>query len=94
MPIETSDITVDLPTTITSQDHKTPPNRKLLVKLLRQDSLPPIRATNGSVGHDAFSCESVTIPPKEQCVVGTGMSIALPIGTYGRIAPRSGLTVK
>ena len=79
MPIETSDITVDLPTTITSQDHKTPPNRKLLVKLLRQDSLPPIRATNGSVGYDVFSCESVTIPPKEQCVVGTGMSIALTI---------------
>ena len=41
-----------------------------------------------------FSCENLTIPPHEQAVVNIGLCMKLPQGTYGRIAPRSGLTVR
>lgn len=34
------------------------------------------------------------IPAKNKAIVPTDISIALPAGTYGRVAPRSGLAVK
>jgi dUTP pyrophosphatase len=34
------------------------------------------------------------IPAKGKAIVPTDISIALPAGTYGRVAPRSGLAVK
>jgi dUTP pyrophosphatase len=34
------------------------------------------------------------ILPKSHCLVSTGIAMATPTGTYGRIAPRSGLAVK
>src|SRR5690242_3590488 len=36
----------------------------------------------------------MVIPAKGKAIVPTGLSIALPEGTYGRVAPRSGLAVK
>ena len=41
-----------------------------------------------------MSPKSVAIPPGGRAVVATDLSIACPAGTYGRIAPRSGLAVK
>jgi len=34
------------------------------------------------------------VPPGELVCVPTGIAIKLPPGTYGRVAPRSGVTVK
>ena len=34
------------------------------------------------------------VPAKGKAIVPTDLSIALPHGTYGRVAPRSGLAVK
>ena len=34
------------------------------------------------------------MPAKGKCLISTGLSIALPPHTYGRIAPRSGLASK
>jgi len=53
--------------------------------------------TQGSAqaaGHDLYTNESRTIPAHGQEVVQTGISITPPRGTYGRIAPRSGMAVK
>lgn len=36
----------------------------------------------------------MTIPAQSKAVVPTDISIAVPEGTYGRVAPRSGLAVK
>lgn len=36
----------------------------------------------------------MTIPAQSQGIVPTDISIAVPEGTYGRVAPRSGLAVK
>ena len=53
----------------------------------------PNRGSERAAGHDLFSTEATTIPAKGQLVIGTGIAIALPQGTYARIAPRSGLAL-
>lgn len=54
----------------------------------------PVRATPGAAGYDLFSTDSYVVLPGRRVVVSTGISVQLPPGTYGRIAPRSGLAVK
>ena len=51
----------------------------------------PTRADHGAAGYDLRSVENKIIPAKDRAIVGTGIAIAVPSGTYGRIAPRSGL---
>lgn len=45
------------------------------------------------VGSDQsyFSAEKKVIPARGKALVDTQISIAVPAGTYGRVAPRSGL---
>jgi dUTP pyrophosphatase len=66
----------------------------LQVKKLRAEAVLPTRGSEWSAGYDLSSAESKTIAPGARAVVKTALSIACPAGTYGRIAPRSGLTVK
>ena len=40
------------------------------------------------------SAEDVVIPAKGKGIVKTDLAIAIPHGTYARVAPRSGLAVK
>jgi dUTP pyrophosphatase len=37
---------------------------------------------------------TTVLPAHSRAVIATDISIALPLGTYGRVAPRSGLAVK
>lgn len=66
----------------------------LLVKKLVAHAVAPMRATAFSAGYDISSAEDAVIPPKARLAVSTGIAIGLPEGTYGRIAPRSGLAYK
>jgi dUTP pyrophosphatase len=66
----------------------------LLVKLLNRDAKVPSRGSNKAAGYDLSSIEEVIIPPRDRKVVKTGIAISIPSGYYGRVAPRSGLTVK
>jgi dUTP pyrophosphatase len=54
----------------------------------------PVRATADSAGYDLVSIDNYVVLPGRRVVVSTGISVQLPPGTYGRIAPRSGLAVK
>ena len=54
----------------------------------------PARGTPGAAGYDLFSIDNYVVLPGRRVVVSTGITIQLPPGTYGRIAPRSGLAVK
>lgn len=45
-------------------------------------------------GIELCSAEDTSIPARGKGVVKTGLSIAIPSGTYARVAPRSGLAVK
>jgi dUTP pyrophosphatase len=66
----------------------------LNVKKLVPHAIIPARATPGAAGYDLYSSDAYVIIPGHRVVVSTGVSIELPPGTYGRIAPRSGLAVK
>ena len=61
---------------------------------LFDDAILPRRATPGSAGYDLCSRESLVIQPGNLWRVSTGLSIKMPDGVYGRIAPRSSVTVK
>lgn len=54
----------------------------------------PTFANAGDAGADLRSAERLTLAPGERALVGTGTSIALPQGTVGLVAPRSGLAAK
>jgi dUTPase len=41
-----------------------------------------------------YSAEQKTVPARGKALIDTGISIAVPEGTYGRVAPRSGLGKK
>ena len=65
-----------------------------MVMTLHPDAVIPFRGTAGSAGFDLSSIEAVTIPPRSRKLIHTGIAIACPPGTYARIAPRFGLTVR
>ena len=67
---------------------------KLKVKRHSETATLPVRQTALSVGYDLCSDEDVTLPPGERKAIETNISIEVPPGHYGRIAPRSGLAVK
>ena len=48
----------------------------------------------GDAGHDLYAIESAIINPGERRLIRTGIKLEIPIGFYGRIAPRSGLALK
>ena len=54
----------------------------------------PTKGSALAAGYDLYSAEAATIPAHGQGLVSTDISIIVPIGTYGRVAPRSGLAVK
>jgi dUTP pyrophosphatase len=66
----------------------------VFIRKLTETSQVPKRATEGSAGYDIASDEDVVIDPGERSLVKTGFSVRVPDGTYGRVAPRSGLAVK
>jgi len=67
---------------------------KLLVKRLSETATIPTRASAGAAGYDLASAKAVVVPARGKAICPTDLSIACPPGTYGRIAPRSGLAWK
>lgn len=66
----------------------------LQVQKLHPDAILPVRATPGAAGYDLVACTETVVYPGNRTVVPLGIALKLPEGTYGRIAPRSGLAVK
>lgn len=66
----------------------------LRVKRLDPEMPLPYRAHAGDAGADLHSAENLTLEPGQRALVGTGIAIALPMGTVGLIHPRSGLAAK
>lgn len=61
--------------------------------MLSEHARIPFRSTLRSVGFDLSSAHTVLVPAKGRKLVFTDLSVALPRGCYGRIAPRSGMAV-
>lgn len=64
------------------------------VKLIHPDAQMPNRQTPGSAGYDLCCIEGKALPPRSQGLLSTGLCLTVPEGTYGQIAPRSGLSMK
>ena len=69
-------------------------NTVLRFKKLSVNATSPLRSSRHAAGFDLYSAESKQIAPQSLAIVDTDIAIQLLAGTYGRIAPRSGLAVK
>jgi dUTP pyrophosphatase len=63
-------------------------------KKLHELAIIPKRNNETDAGADLYSVEQVLIPPQSRAIISTGVSVEIPEGFYGRIAPRSGLAAK
>lgn len=71
-----------------------PPPPPLQVKLLSSSAKPPTRSSAFAAGYDMYASKAASVPAWGKVMVDTDISIAVPAGTYGRVAPRSGLASK
>jgi dUTP pyrophosphatase len=67
---------------------------KLFVTRLTPTANLPVRGSKYAAGLDLFANETKTVQAGCSALVSTGISMAIPHGYYGRIAPRSGFSVK
>jgi deoxyuridine 5'-triphosphate nucleotidohydrolase len=67
---------------------------KLHIKRLCKEVKCPTRGSDEAAGWDLYSTEEKEILSRGHSLITTGISIAIPQGTYAWIAPRSGLVVK
>lgn len=64
------------------------------IKKLHDDSHAPSRNSAGDAGYDLYAIGHDVIKAGERQLVSTGISISIPRGYYGRVAPRSGLALR
>lgn len=70
------------------------PDEPLRVHRLDPELPLPRRAHPTDAGIDLCSAETLTLAPGGRALVGTGLAVALPVGTVGLVHPRSGLAWK
>lgn len=61
---------------------------------LTDKAFAPVKGNAFAAGYDLRSAYEYVIPAKGKDLVKTDLQIAVPPGTYGRVAPRSGLAWK
>lgn len=66
---------------------------KLNVVKLCMDAIIPTRGSSGAAGLDLYINSTIVIQPGEIIKAPTGIAMSIPIGYYGRVAPRSGLSL-
>ena len=66
----------------------------LQIKKVSEKALMPKQGSEFAAGFDLHAMENVMVPARGKACIGTGLSMAIPYGNYGRIAPRSGLAAK
>ena len=66
------------------------------VKKLNDRAVLPKRGSRFAAGYDLYAClpRDVEIAPHETVVIPTGLSLALPEGTFGAVFARSGIAAK
>ena len=66
----------------------------LQIRIRGPNGKNPTRGSALAAGYDLYSAVNVTLSSKTRQLIGTELSITVPPGVYGRIAPRSGMSVK
>eukprot|EP00483_Globobulimina_turgida_P002744 UN02749 len=67
---------------------------KLRVKKMTENAVIPTKGSKLAAGFDLVSAYELVIPSRGKAVAKTDIAMAIPVGCYGRIAPRSGLAWK
>jgi dUTP pyrophosphatase len=66
----------------------------LSFKRLDPSATLPTRGSSHAAGLDLHSIAEVTLEPQQRALVATGLAASIPVGYYGRVAPRSGLATR
>ena len=66
----------------------------LLVTKLSENAIIPRKRSAAAAGYDLSSAVDAVVPAQYKAIAPTDLAVAVPSGTYGRIAPRSGLAAK
>ena len=66
----------------------------LRVKRLSENAVLPVRGSGLAAGYDLASAEDIVVPARGKAIAKTDLAMAIPLGHYGRIAPRSGFSWK
>ncbi len=67
---------------------------ELVVKRLSPKAIIPSRSSELAAGYDLSAADDALVPARGKALVMTDLVMAIPVGHYGRIAPRSGLAWK
>jgi dUTP pyrophosphatase len=68
--------------------------KQLKFKKICPEAIIPSKGSKYAAGYDLHSLIDCSIAPKDKGLVKTGLSVIIPNGSYGRVAPRSGLAWK
>ncbi|ABQ43489.1 dUTPase [Tanapox virus] len=63
------------------------------VKKSSESATIPTKSSKKSAGYDLYSAYDYLVCPKNRLLVKTDICLSIPDGCYGRIAPRSGLSL-
>merc|ERR1719334_2098464 len=66
----------------------------LQVAKLSDAAVIPTKGSASAAGYDLYSAYEYTIPARGKVLAKTDLQVKVPHGTYGRVAPRSGLAWK
>jgi dUTP pyrophosphatase len=66
----------------------------LKFKKLTDKARLPTKGSPAAAGYDLYSAADMVVPSRGKMLVPTNLSVAVPEGNYGRVAPRSGLAWK
>lgn len=72
-------------------------NQSFRIKRLNDLAILPTKGSEQSAGWDLYAAilnKEIVIPPGQTAKIGTGLSIELPVGTFGAVFARSGLATK
>ncbi|GMT22845.1 hypothetical protein PFISCL1PPCAC_14142 [Pristionchus fissidentatus] len=73
-----------------------PAEAKMAVRFIRvhEKARMPAYGSIHAAGADLHAAEASVVPAKGKALITTGLTMELPAGHYGRVAPRSGLAAK
>lgn len=67
---------------------------KIEIKKLSENATLPTQGSEYAAGYDLYAAEQGVVPSECRLLIKTNISVSIPDGYYGRIAPRSGLAYK
>jgi len=73
-------------------DFENPWNECLLIQKLMPNAIKPTSNNEEDAGYDLYSFDHYEIPAWGKVSISTQIAVSTPVGTYGRIASRSGLS--